>query len=282
MIRKRKRNLHEVSAAVNLQVAGAELEGHCQGIGSDLFFMQKKGWAEMAKKKFYAVAVGNNPGIFTTWAEAEAQVKGVGGARYKSFPSKQEAEKWLADGGQYVSSERKKTSASKRAETKTNPAGDEIILYTDGGALNNPGPGGWGVVRFEGDEQSEISGGFRKTTNNRMELFACIKALESVAGTAKKIVLYTDSSYVVNGFSKGWAKAWQKNGWRKSDGQRAKNQDLWEQLLASTASLQVNFNWVKGHAGNEFNERCDQLAVGAARGGPTAIDKFYESEQANS
>lgn len=233
----------------------------------------------MAKKKFYAVAVGTNPGIYETWPEAEAQVKGFGGARYKSFTTRMDAEQWLTNGGEYTPKTSRKKAGTAGQTTKTEPAQDEIILYTDGGALNNPGPGGWGAVRLENDQQQELSGGFRRTTNNRMELFACIQALESVQGTSKKVLLYTDSSYVVNGYSKGWAKSWQRNGWRKSDGQQAKNKDLWQILLDLTASVQIQFIWVKGHAGNLYNERCDQLAVAAAKSGPTGIDVHYEQEE---
>ncbi len=231
----------------------------------------------MAKKKFYAVAVGTNPGIYESWSEAECQVKGVAGARYKSFKTRAEAEDWLQRGEDsstaYGTQKRQYKSA---VQTRTRSGSDEIILYTDGGSINNPGPGGWGVVRLDQNGKAELSGGFRLTTNNRMELVACIKALESVGKTGKKITLYSDSSYVVNGIEKGWAAGWQRNDWKKSDGEPAKNSDLWEQLLELNGKLSVRFVWVKGHAGNTYNERCDTLARLTAESNPAAVDTCYE------
>ena len=136
-----------------------------------------------------------------------------------------------------------------------------IIVYTDGGSINNPGPGGYGIVIETDGKRQELSGGFRHTTNNRMEMMAAIVALRSLQDCRKKICLFSDSSYLVNGITKGWAKKWRSKGWRKSDGQPVLNVDLWKELLALLDSAEVSFNWVKGHAGNELNERCDRLAV---------------------
>jgi ribonuclease HI len=130
-------------------------------------------------------------------------------------------------------------------------------------------------VILSGEEERELSGGYRLTTNNRMELMACIKALQSLDDSEKPVMLYSDSQYVVNGISKGGAKGWRKRGWKKSDGQPAKNDDLWAELLALTEKRAVSFHWVKGHAGHPLNERCDQLAVTNARKGNLPQDTGY-------
>ena len=218
----------------------------------------------MAKKKFYAVANGRKNGIYTSWPEAESQVKGFGGAKYKGFVSRRDAEKWMVDPGRHQSKPGGPRKKKKVIVEPDIPAG-HILIYTDGGAINNPGPGGYGAVILDGEEERELSGGYRLTTNNRMELMACIKALQSLGNDEKPVILYSDSQYVVNGISKGWAKGWRKRGWKKSDGQPAKNNDLWAELLGLTENRTVSFHWVKGHAGHPLNERCDQLAVTNAR-----------------
>ena len=227
----------------------------------------------MAKKKFYAVAVGRKNGIFTQWPDAEAQVKGFAGAKYKSFATEKEALAWLEDPVY-----QKKPGKIARLDTvsPSSFAKDDIVIHTDGGSINNPGPGGYGAVIEMDGQRREFSGGFRQTTNNRMEMMAAIVALSEVKETARKVHLFSDSSYLVNGIEKGWAKKWQAKGWKKSDGQEAVNIDLWKQLLELLQGLQVTFHWVKGHAGHELNERCDRLAVDAAKNSPVAIDRGYE------
>ena len=230
----------------------------------------------MAKPKFYAVAVGRTTGIFTSWSVAEAQVKGFAGARFKSFTTRAEAETWLKNPVRPAAKTKTtRSSATTGAVTVKHPA-DTLVIYTDGGAINNPGPGGYGVVICNGEGRRELSGGFRLTTNNRMEMTACIEALKAVAGCGRPIVLYSDSSYLVNGIEKGWAKSWRARGWRKADGAPALNADLWSELLDLLSSEKVSLHWVKGHAGNELNERCDQLAVAAARSSVGDIDYGYE------
>ena len=135
-----------------------------------------------------------------------------------------------------------------------------IILYTDGACSGNPGPGGWGAILMYGAHRRELSGGKAETTNNRMELTAVIQAL-SLLKEPCIVELWSDSKYVIDGLSKGWAKGWQKRGWVKSDKKPALNVDLWKQLLPLLEKHQVTFHWVKGHAGHPENERCDQLAV---------------------
>jgi ribonuclease HI len=139
-----------------------------------------------------------------------------------------------------------------------------VEIYTDGACLGNPGPGGYGVVLLYDDHRKELSGGYRLTTNNRMELMATIVGLRSLK-VACIVTLYTDSQYVVNAISKGWAKKWQAHNWMRNKTEKAVNPDLWEELLMLCDEHQVSFKWVRGHAGNEENERCDRLAVAAAK-----------------
>ncbi len=135
-----------------------------------------------------------------------------------------------------------------------------VTLYTDGACSGNPGPGGWGaILEFNGIEK-ELSGGESSTTNNRMELTAVIAGLQALKEPCQ-VELYSDSKYVIDGLSKGWAESWQKNGWRKADKKPALNPDLWEILLALTQKHSLNYHWVKGHADNPKNNRCDELAV---------------------
>ena len=151
----------------------------------------------------------------------------------------------------------------------------QVIIYTDGACRNNPGPGGYGVVLLYGEHRKELSGGVQRTTNNRMEMLAAIVGLEALKEPCQ-VALYSDSQYVVNAISKGWAKRWQKNNWMRNKEEKALNPDLWERLLGLCDRHQVTFHWVRGHAGNVENERCDQLAVAAAMGSTLAIDEGYE------
>ena len=140
----------------------------------------------------------------------------------------------------------------------------QVTIYTDGACSGNPGPGGWGaILSFQGVEK-ELSGGAPETTNNRMELTAVITALEALKEPCV-VELYSDSKYVIDGLSKGWAKGWQKRGWIKSDKKPALNPDLWERLLALTDRHEMHYHWVKGHAENEKNNRCDQMAVAESK-----------------
>ena len=204
----------------------------------------------MAKKKFYAVAVGRKTGVFTDWASAEKQVKGCAGAKFKSFPTEKEALSWMDDPVY-----EKKATASKKHKLAANInfGKDDIVIHTDGGSINNPGPGGYGAVIERDGEREEYSGGFRLTTNNRMEMTAALVALQEVGETAQKIHIFSDSSYLVNGIEKGWARKWKSKGWKKGDGQIAVNSDLWTKLLDLLDELNVTFHWVKGHAGHELN-----------------------------
>ena len=139
-----------------------------------------------------------------------------------------------------------------------------VTIYTDGACSGNPGPGGWGAILRYKETEKELSGGAADTTNNRMELTAVIEALALLKEPCV-VELYSDSKYVIDGLSKGWAKSWQKRGWIKSDKKPALNPDLWERLLALTDRHEMHYHWVKGHAENEKNNRCDQMAVAESK-----------------
>lgn len=149
-----------------------------------------------------------------------------------------------------------------------------LIIYTDGSARGNPGPGGYGILLIWGPEKKEISAGYRLTTNNRMELMAVIVALESLKKEGLTVTIYTDSQYIVNTVEKKWL-----NNWIRTDFKGGKkNKDLWLRFYDLSKKFKLRFIWVKGHASNEFNNRCDELATEAADGHPVLIDQWYESE----
>ena len=135
-----------------------------------------------------------------------------------------------------------------------------VTLYTDGACSGNPGPGGWAAILRYGGYQKELSGGERNTTNNRMELTGVIRGLQALKEPCA-VELYSDSKYVIDALQKGWAVGWRRRGWVKADKKPALNADLWEELLNLCEKHQVNLHWVKGHAENEYNNRCDELAV---------------------
>lgn len=150
----------------------------------------------------------------------------------------------------------------------------QILLYTDGAAKGNPGPGGYGVVLLFGNHRKELSQGFKQTTNNRMELLAVIAGLEALTTNEHPIAVYSDSKYVVDAINKGWLKNWIKTGFKKK-----KNVDLWERFIPLQNKFNLKFNWVKGHAGHPENERCDTLAVEAAESGNLLVDIGYNNGQ---
>jgi ribonuclease HI len=150
-----------------------------------------------------------------------------------------------------------------------------VTIYTDGACLGNPGRGGYGVVLLFKSHRKELSGGFRLTTNNRMEILASVVALEALKEKCQ-ITLHSDSQYLVNAVQQGWAVRWRANNWRRNKRDMAQNPDLWERVLACTERHNVEFRWLRGHAGNPENERCDQLAAAAAEGENLAADIGYE------
>lgn len=139
-----------------------------------------------------------------------------------------------------------------------------VTIYTDGACSGNPGPGGWGAILMYGEHRKELSGGEARTTNNRMELTAVIEALRCLKEPCT-VELWSDSKYVIDGLSRGWAKSWRAKGWVKSDKKPALNPDLWERLLDLAETHELHYHWVKGHAENAFNNRCDELAVAESR-----------------
>lgn len=154
--------------------------------------------------------------------------------------------------------------------------GNQITIYTDGAASGNPGPGGFGVVLMAGPYRKELMGGFRQTTNNRMELLAVIVGLEALKNQGENVTIYSDSRYVVDAVEKGWVFGWEKKAFNGK-----KNPDLWKRFLLIYRKHKVRFVWVKGHADNPENERCDQLAVSAYKRPDLQIDYFYEAENKN-
>jgi ribonuclease HI len=148
----------------------------------------------------------------------------------------------------------------------------KVEMYTDGSARGNPGPGGYGVILKWGSAEKELSGGFRKTTNNRMELLAVIIGLETLTREGLEVDVYSDSKYVVEAVKQGWVFGWQKKGFKGK-----KNPDLWQRFLKIYYKHKVKFHWVKGHNDHPYNERCDVLATTAADGKHLHIDKEYEA-----
>jgi ribonuclease HI len=148
-----------------------------------------------------------------------------------------------------------------------------ITIYTDGASRGNPGPGGYGTILLYKQHRKELSEGFRQTTNNRMELLAVIRGLETLKGSGHLVTIYSDSKYVVDAVEKGWIWNWQKKGFNGK-----KNPDLWQQFIPLYRKHRIKFKWVKGHDGNPLNERCDQLAVEAAQGADLLIDEGFEAE----
>ena len=140
----------------------------------------------------------------------------------------------------------------------------EVQIYTDGACSGNPGPGGYGTILVYGTVEKELSQGFAQTTNNRMELLAAIVGLEALRERCR-VTLYSDSKYLIDAVTLGWAKKWQANGWRRSGREQAANPDLWERLLTLCDAHDITWVWVKGHAGHAYNERCDRLAVAATQ-----------------
>ena len=150
-----------------------------------------------------------------------------------------------------------------------------VHIYTDGGSLGNPGPGGYGVVLRYGEHEKRLSGGFQRTTNNRMEIMGAIVGLEALKGPCL-VTLYSDSKYLVDAMSLGWARRWRANGWRRNKTEKAVNPDLWERLLDACERHTVEFVWIKGHAGHRWNEICDVLSKQAASGNDLPPDEGYE------
>ena len=154
----------------------------------------------------------------------------------------------------------------------------KVLIYTDGSSRGNPGPGGYGALLICGDHSKELSGGYQETTNNRMELLAVITALESLKQPCE-VEITSDSRYVINAMDKGWINGWHSRGWAKADKKPLKNTDLWKRIHTAIQPHTIKWNWVKGHAGNRHNERCDLLATTAADAKNLPPDKGYIAQQ---
>lgn len=236
----------------------------------------------MSKKKYYAVVNGREPGIYDVWpgeGGAVAQVMGFTGAVYKGFASLADAKRWfeVRAGGRhpqlFLISDVEDESTGWISQQEALSEG--IVIYTDGSCIGNPGPGGYGVVLLFEKHRKELTGGFRLTTNNRMELTACIAGLQTLK-VKSSVILYSDSKYVVDSVS-NWARRWRANRWIKKGRQPVENADLWKQLLDLCDKHDVQFVWVAGHAGNPGNERCDYLSMAAAQGADLPPDTGYEN-----
>ena len=205
----------------------------------------------------YAIRKGRkNNVIVHSWPECSKLVTGYEGAEYKKFPSEPAAEEYLNLG------------------IDTNEIvgiSNSVKIYTDGACSGNPGPGGWGCIVIKNNKEFELSGGEVNTTNNQMELKACIEGLKYVITKnmySVPVIVYADSQYLINGMEKGWVESWEQNDWKKSNGSPVKNPELWKTLLELKRKINNNskllFSWIKGHDGDEYNERCDSLAVEAS------------------
>ncbi len=153
----------------------------------------------------------------------------------------------------------------------------KVLIYTDGSSRGNPGPGGYGALLLSGEHQKERSGGYEKTTNNRMELMAVIVALEALKVPCD-VEVFSDSKYVINAMDQGWIHGWRQRGWAKADKKPLKNTDLWRRVYDAMQTHDVKWIWVKGHAGNIHNERCDYLATFAAQGVNLPVDNGFGND----
>ncbi|MDT8272217.1 MAG: ribonuclease HI [Desulfomonilia bacterium] len=238
------------------------------------------------RKHYYVVVRGWNPGMYTSWFGPQGafiQVNRFPGALYKGFSDREEAARYAAHNNVKEEFMGSPGPTGEKHGTRSHEGEDhDILLYTDGGCIRNPGPGGYAVVIIADGSRTEYSGGFRRTTNNRMELMACIVGLESLPRSTRKIRLYSDSRYVVDAVEKKWVFRWKRNNWMRDKNHPAENADLWSRLLESYEIHEVTFHWVKGHAGHRENERCDALARQASMGTDLPADTAYEERKTQS
>ena len=237
-----------------------------------------------AKKNYYIVKKGKNPGVYYSWAECSREVQGFSGAVYKGFVTRKEAEEWYGKPVPPAPSEKGSPSSGKplslpEAEKKYPSRKvvrnislfqngeylpEELTIFTDGSCLVNPnGPGGFAAVFLDklGEELLYVTGGEPVSTNNRMELRAAYEALKVIDdGTRHQVTFHTDSKYLQKCFANHWISNWKRNGWKTQTGSNVLNQDLWKALDLLISRHQVRFDWTKGHVGTKYNELCDQLA----------------------
>jgi ribonuclease HI len=242
------------------------------------------------KKQYYVVVSGQKPGIYSKWfgaGEAAEQVEGFPEAVYKGFYTREEALNWIREFSpetllklapdlvEYLD-EKVDSSPTLSEQIADLLKSEKVVVFTDGSANADSGAGGYGVILKYRESVKELSGGFRKTTNNRMEIMACIEGLRALKKKSD-VVIFSDSQYVVNSISKGWAKKWQAQNWMRNDKESAENPDLWAQLLELCNQHNVEFQWVKGHNGTRENERCDRLALAAAQKRNLPADEGFEN-----
>lgn len=220
--------------------------------------------------RFLAVKKGRKPGIYRTWQECANQVNGYSGAVYKGFHTLADAEAFLKD-------ERPEVTNPEPVSKNDSRPTKQVIIYTDGASIGNPGPGGYAAVMIYGKHRKEVKGGFRLTTNNRMEIMAALVGL-GMLRTRCTVALYTDSQYLVDAITKGWAKRWRRNGWKTIEGKPVANSDLWQQLLEQYDKHMVHFEWIRGHSGTQENERCDQVSAEMAWSKNLPADAGYEKQ----
>ena len=242
------------------------------------------------KKQYYVVVNGQKPGIYSKWfgvGEAAEQVEGFPEAVYKGFYTREEAINWLREFPletllklapnlvEYLDENVDTLPSLIEMITELLKA-ETVVIFTDGSVNAYSGAGGYGIILKYKESVKELSGGFRKTTNNRMEIIACIESLRALKKKSD-VVVFSDSQYVVNGISKGWAEKWRAQNWMRNDKEKAENSDLWAQLLDLCNQHDVEFRWVKGHNGTKWNERCDQLALEAAQKRNLPVDEGFEN-----
>jgi ribonuclease HI len=206
---------------------------------------------EFNMAKFYGVKVGRNTGVFETWAACEDAVKGYPGAQYKGFTGRGAAEVYAG------------ITPKEEVAPQSTVNSKVVTIYTDGACSGNPGPGGWGCILMLGEYKKEHSGYIPAATNNKMELTAAIKGLQHLTRPCT-VELYTDSQYLINGIDQ-WISGWKAKGWKTCDGKPVKNQELWIELDKLASIHKIKWNYVKGHASNKYNNRCDELATSAIK-----------------
>lgn len=241
------------------------------------------------KKSYYVVVKGRNPGLYSKWfgaGEAAEQIQGYPEAVYKGFFTRGEAVNWLRGFSADALTPNLKAlldaAGSDESSVQADPIDEmvkagKVVIYTDGSALINPGPGGYGVVLRLNQHRKELSGGFRLTTNNRMEVYACIAGLRSLKQPSD-VMIVSDSKYVVESMNQGWARRWQANHWLRNGKEKAENADMWAELLKLCDLHAVEFHWIKGHNSTKENERCDRLALAAAQGVNLPVDEGFEEK----
>jgi ribonuclease HI len=246
-----------------------------------------------AKKQYYVVVHGRQPGIYTTWFGedgASKQVENFTDAIYKGFYSKEDALVWLREFSEetlrkfapnlleYVDYSKPVEAVDHDAELLNE---GKVVIHTDGCALGNPGQGGFAAILRYKEKVKEITGGFRETTNNRMEIMACIEGLKSLKQKSS-VVVFSDSKYLVDSIDNKWVYGWRNKNWMKSKSRKVPNADLWKTLLELTEQHEVEFRWVRGHNIDKSNQRCDFLAGEAAQKPNLPVDAGFNLDDLQS